>query len=277
MAGRFVEIFTNCYGEYGLDAAIAHAPTVGISHLEVALRPHGGHLVVPAEVVLTESSSRAQVQAGLAKLQEAGLRASTCNIGADVTTAEGRRVLRARIDLAATLGAKWLTGSFGHPQSKAALYEGVLEVADYAQDRGLLLCLETHPPLVTNADEGLATLGDLRHEDVRINWDTGNIYYYNQDIDGKEELRKIAPHVGHVHLKDSRKGYRDWYFPALGDGEIDLGSVRSILADAGFHGPYSIEIEGIAGEQPLTLEQRQENVRRSVEHLRSLGFHDLDE
>lgn len=277
MPGRFVEIFTNCYGEYGLDAAIAHAPTIGISHLEVALKPHGGHLVVPPDVILTEQSSREQIEHGLRRLREAGLHCSSINAGADVSTEEGRSVVKARIDIGVKLGARWMVGSLGSADDKRTLYDGVLEVADYAKAKGLPLCLETHPPLVTNADEALATLNDLKHDNVFINWDTGNIYYYNQGIDGEEQLRKIAPHVRHVHLKDSRKGYREWFFPALGDGIIDLAKVHRILADAGFHGPYSIEIEGVAGEGKLTLEQRQENLRRSVEHLRSIGYEDLDQ
>ncbi|MHB0878480.1 MAG: sugar phosphate isomerase/epimerase family protein [Anaerolineae bacterium] len=277
MAGRFVEIFTNCYGEHGLDAAVAHAASIGISHLEVALKPHGGHLVVPSEVILTEQSTPEQIRDGMARLQQAGLRCSSANIGADVSTEEGRRIVKARIDIAAQLGCRWLVGSLGHADDKRDLYDGVIEVADYAKERGLPLTLETHPPLVTNADEALATLKDLRHDNVSINWDTGNIYYYNEGIDGEDELRKIAPYVGHVHLKDSHKGYREWFFPALGGGNIDLAQVRRILADAGFQGPYSIEIEGVAGESPVTLEQRQENLRRSVQHLRSLGYLDADD
>lgn len=34
-----LEFFTNCYGRYGVAAAIAHAPTVGATALEVALKP----------------------------------------------------------------------------------------------------------------------------------------------------------------------------------------------------------------------------------------------
>ncbi len=276
MAGRFLEIYTNCYGEFGLDAAIAHAPTIGVTHLEVALKPHGGHLVVPEEVILTDRSSRDQVQRAQSALERAGLVASTGNGSADVKTAEGREAMKRRLDIAADLGARWFTGSTGQADNKRDLYEGTLEIADYAQSKGIVVCLETHPPLITNADEALATLKDLKHDNIRVNWDTGNIYYYNEGLDGDEQLKKIAPYVGHVHFKDSRKGFKEWYFPALGDGILDLKLSMKILADAGFEGPYSIEIEGIAGEEKLTLEQRQENLRRSVEHLRSLGLQDRD-
>ncbi|NPV08408.1 MAG: sugar phosphate isomerase/epimerase [Anaerolineae bacterium] len=276
MPGRFLEIYTNCYGQFGLEAAIAHAPTVGVTHLEVALKPHGGHLVVPAEVILTDRSPDEQVQTVKRALAQAGVSASTGNGSADVKTAEGREAIKRRLDIAAELGARWFTGSTGQAEDKRDLYQGTLEIADYAQRKGILICLETHPPLVTNADEALATLRDLQHDNIRVNWDTGNIYYYTQGLDGEEQLQKIAPFVGHVHLKDSRKGYKDWYFPALGEGTIDLGRCLEILRGVGFEGPYSIEIEGIAGEEPLTLEQRQENIRKSVEHLRSLGLQDLD-
>lgn len=276
MPGRFLEIYTNCYGQYGLEAAIAHAPTVGVTHLEVALKPHGGHLIVPAEVILTDRSPDEQVQTVKRALAQAGVTASTGNGSADVKTPEGIEAIKRRLDIAAELGARWFTGSTGQTENKRDLYEGTLEIADYAQSKGILVCLETHPPLVTNADEALATLKDLQHPNIRINWDTGNIYYYNEGLDGEEQLQKIAPYVGHVHLKDSRKGYKDWYFPALGEGTIDLARCLAILKDAGFQGPYSIEIEGIAGQDPLTLEQRQENIRKSVEHLRSLGLEDLD-
>jgi L-ribulose-5-phosphate 3-epimerase len=276
MAGRFIEIFTNCYGEYGLDAAIAHAPSIGVSHLEVALKPHGGHLVVPPDVILTEASTAEQVSHGKQRLQEAGLRASSTNLGADVSQPANVDVVRRRIDIAVALGCRWIVASLGHADDKRALYPGVLAVADYAKAKGIPLCLETHPPLVTNAGEALATLRDLAHDNVFINWDTGNVYFYNEGIDGETDLRKIAPHVRHVHLKDSHKGFQEWFFPALGGGNIDLGRVRAILAEYDFHGPYSIEIEGVAGESPVTLEQRHENLRRSVMHLRSLGFEDID-
>ncbi|NLT42978.1 MAG: sugar phosphate isomerase/epimerase [Anaerolineae bacterium] len=276
MAGRFLEIYTNCYGKFGLAAAIAHAPTIGISHLEVALRKHEGTLVVPAEVILTDRSSRAQVDAARTALEQAGITPSSCGGGADVRTTEGLEALKRRIDIAAQMGARWFTGSTGQADDKRELYEGTLEIADYAQSKGILICLETHPPLITNADVALATLKDLQHPNIKVNWDTGNVYYYNEGLDGEEQLQKIAPHIGHVHFKDSRKGFKEWYFPALGKGTIDLGRCLAIMREAGFNGPFSIEIEGIAGEGEQTLEQRQENVRLSVEHLRHLGIEDLD-
>ena len=53
-------------------------------------------------------------------------------------------------------------------------------------------------------------------------------------------------YVVHMHLKDSRGGYRDWYFTAMGDGgAVDFARIGEITNNAGFFGPYSLEIEGI--------------------------------
>jgi L-ribulose-5-phosphate 3-epimerase len=276
MPGRFVEVFTNCYGEFGIQAAIAHARQAGVQHLEVGLQEHTGYLVVPAEATITLESGEQRVQRALSDLGAAGLSVSACFGHADVSSPQGRQEFKLLVDLAAALGAHWFTCDMGSPEDKRKLYPGMAEVADYAQAKGLLLCLETHPPLATNASVSLDTLRSVGHPNIRINWDTGNVYYYNEGIDGEADLEKIAPFVGHMHLKDCRKGHREWFFPALGEGVVDLGRVHQTMASVGFFGPYSVEIEGVAGEAPLTLAQRQENVLLSVRHLRDLGYQDLD-
>ncbi len=76
-----------------------------------------------------------------------------------------------------------------------------------------------------------------------------------------------------MHLKDSRGGFEDWYFPALGEGgAVDFARVRQTLDDAGFSGAYTIEIEGIGGEPEPGLDERQDRIRRSVAYLRDCGF-----
>jgi L-ribulose-5-phosphate 3-epimerase len=76
-------------------------------------------------------------------------------------------------------------------------------------------------------------------------------------------------------LKDSRGGFEDWYFPALGEGgAVDFARVRQALDGVGFIGPYTIEIEGIGGEPEPGLEERHNRIARSVAHLRACGFFD---
>ena len=271
-----LELFTNSYGRFGVAAAIEHAPTVGVHALEVALKPHGGLLEIPESVVASENMSGAAVAGLKASLAAHGVRASTCNGLQRVMSADGVATCKARLNLARELGATVLTGSADDVPDEqiGALYERLLLLADYAGERGITIALETHPGIAVNADRALQALGDLNHPRIRLNWDTANVYYHNETMpDGEAELARVAPYVAHLHLKDSRRGFREWYFPALGEaGGVDFANVGRILKDAGFEGTFSIELEGIKGEPEQTLEERQARLERSVQHLRDVGL-----
>ena len=65
----------------------------------------------------------------------------------------------------------------------------------------------------------------INHPNVRVNFDTGNITYYNQGADVVAELKKIIDYVATVELKDHGGQPRTWDFPALGQGKIDFAGV----------------------------------------------------
>ncbi len=113
---------------------------------------------------------------------------------------------------------------------------------------------------------------DLKHSNIRINFDTANLYYYNEDIDIVAELEGLVEYVVHAHLKDSRRRHKDWYFPALGEGSIDFPAIFRVFDQAGFYGPFSLELEGIEGEE-RTLDLHHGRVQRSLEYLREIGVY----
>lgn len=276
MPKNLVEVLTNCYGEFGVDAAIENVGKLGLSNLEMALKPHGGELVVPESVVPTVNITPAELKKLKDKLAKWGVKATSVNGGDDMLTREGIDRVKKRLDIAKEVGTKVLVGSAGEtkdgPQLKD-LYKNLIEVGDYAAARGIIVAFETHPGVTVNGPGMVQTMKDLNHPALRINFDTGNILFYNHGSDVLEHLKLAVKWVAHMHLKDSRGGYREWYFPALGDGgAVNFAYVGKICNDAGFYGPYSLELEGIKGEPKLTLEKRQERLQRSVTHLRDVGF-----
>ena len=121
----------------------------------------------------------------------------------------------------------------------------------------------------------LETIHELDHPNLRLNFDTANILYYNQNIVVEVALAKVCHLVKHVHLKDSRGEFGEWYFPALGNGgAVDFVRMYELMRDCGFNGPYSLEIEGIAGEDEPTRQQYHQRILDSVEHLRNCGYFD---
>jgi inosose dehydratase len=260
-------------------AAVANIRAAGIEHLELALRGHDfGGLVIPESAVITEKADDATAEAFCQLLKQHGVKVSGCNVGgADIRTVEGVELTERRIRFAQRwFGVPVVVSGAGQPvdlTERHTVIKHLKRLGDFAGAIGVTIALETHKGPTQNAQAMLTLMSDVDHPHVRLNFDTGNIAYYNRGVDPVDELAQVAPLVRNVHLKDNRGGFEDWYFPALGEGgAVDFRKVREILDGVGFLGPYTIELEGIGGEPEPGLAARQERIRRSVEHLRACGF-----
>ena len=276
---RIVSCFTNCYGPAGVWTAAEQIRAAGTDHLELALRGHDfGGLVIPESAVITEKADDQTAGAFRDHLACHGVTVSGCNVGgADLRTQDGLELTERRIRFAARwFGVKICVSGAGQPADateRQTVIANLRRLGDVATDCGLTLALETHKGPTQNADAMLTLMADVSHPSVRLNFDTGNIAYYNHGTDPCHELEKVKHLVRNVHVKDNRGGFEDWYFPAVGDGgAVNFTRVREILDEVAFEGPYTIEIEGIGGEPEPGLEARQERIRRSVEHLKACGY-----
>jgi sugar phosphate isomerase/epimerase len=144
-------------------------------------------------------------------------------------------------------------------------------LGDYAQAHGVRLAFEIHEGLARSGAVARRLLDAIDHEAVGVNYDTGNAIFYNDAVDPVADLEAIADRVIHVHLKDTSGGRGEWAFGALGTGHVDLPQIIHNLKGRGFRGPYSLEIEGYAGED-LTRESRVDRLRQSLHYLASLGI-----
>jgi L-ribulose-5-phosphate 3-epimerase len=76
--------------------------------------------------------------------------------------------------------------------------------------------LETHAGPTRTGRLARKFLEEVGHSNVGFNYDTGNIVYYNDDVDPAEDIAEVADRVVHVHLKDTQGGRDEWKFCALG-------------------------------------------------------------
>jgi inosose dehydratase len=278
---RIVGCFSNCFGADGVWISAEQLRSTGLEYLELALRGHNlGGLVIPESAVITEKASDDEARAFLVHLAEHEVKVSGCNVGgANILTPEGLELTLRRMRFAARwFGVDVVVSGAGQPvnaDDRKTMLQSLRAIGEEARALGLTVALETHKGPTQNADAMRALMTELNHPQVRINFDTGNIAYYNPAVDPVDELEKVKDLVRNVHLKDNRGGFQDWYFPAVGDGgAVDFKRVREILDGVGFAGPYTIEIEGIEGEPEPGLEGRRERVARSAKHLRACGYFD---
>ena len=161
------------------------------------------------------------------------------------------------------------SGAHADEADLAAAYRWLRQVGDVAARLGLVVALETHPNLILNGDVARRTMEAVAHPNIRVNYDTANVHYYNHDVDSVAELRKVLPYVAALHLKESKGAYESFDFPPLGQGIVDFPAIFRLIDEAGFQGPTTLEIEFLDHPDPEGAFAR--TLRDSVAYLKSIG------
>lgn len=270
---------TNSYGRFGARAAIENVRSAGLEHVELPIRTAGVPSPFQDDPLVTNGSSLEDLKRVDRLLERHGVRVASCGVmPGDPLDPEGLKLIQRKLDLASHFGVEVVVGNAGEAETREelrSLHAHLADIGDYAARLGITYCFETHPGICRNHYRMLETMEALQHPHLKLNFDTANILYYNENVVGEVALAKVCHHVRHVHLKDSMGEYGRWYFPALGSGGgVDFFRVRELLSVCGFHGPYSIEIEGIAGEPEPSLQECHRRVRDSVDYLRTCGYFD---
>ncbi len=240
------------YGKFQ-HRAWSHLPSIGIRHVEMPVPP-------PTEI--DEARKR---------LADHGLQASSLQGTCQIAKPDVADDLRTQLYTCSELGAKILFLSVKRGDTPAGeVWERMRAIGDVAATEGVTVVMETHPDLVTNAEVGRATIEAIHHPNIRINFDTANLYYYNRNIDAVQELQKVIEYVSAVHLKDTNGEFETWHFPALGEGVVNFPEVFRLLNARGFNGPFTMELEGIKGVEWDEAAQVK-CVADSVAYLRRIG------
>jgi sugar phosphate isomerase/epimerase len=240
------------YGRYQ-DDAWTHLPSLGVHY--VFLNVPKADQVLPLEKGLAQGSLRPLVFHG------------ETDLGRDTSVEE----LASQLAVCGRMGVKYLFLSPKHTDvTKEVAYERLRLAGDAARKHGVTIVLETHPDLGTNADAHLETMRRINHPNVRVNFDTGNITYYNQGLDAASELTKIIDYVAAVELKDHNGRFMDWNVPVAGKGVVDFPAVLKVLEERRFQGPITIEAEGVKGVE-MDETQTKRYIAESVGYIQSLG------
>lgn len=247
---NFLSARIGCYQDHQ-EAGWAHLPTIGVRHVEIS-EPKPGEL---------ESVKQ--------KLVDSGLSASSIEAGCDIRREDIAESMIPALEACSALGAKiCFVSAHADELPRETAWQRLRAVGDAAAARDITICMETHPDLAFNGTIALETMKAVDHPNVRINFDTANIYYYNHECTTISELEIIIDYVGSVHIKDSTGGYRKDAFPTVGTGIVDFPEVFRIFGEYGFTGPYTLELEG---SEKRTLEEQLKHVADSVEYLRGIG------
>ena len=162
------------------------------------------------------------------------------------TVAAGQRML----DLAAEIGAPFLRvfgGELPASTTRAALLAPTAEVlhalGDYGAARGVTVVLETHDAW-TNSRDVLALLQAAQTPGCKVLWDTHHTYRFGETPAQTQAL--LGEAIAYAHIKDSRLHAADphaWTYCLLGEGDVPLSEICTLLKGRGYDGYLSLEWE----------------------------------
>jgi L-ribulose-5-phosphate 3-epimerase len=254
----------NSFHSYSADEALAGIAEAGYRYVELSAVPGWTE-----HVDVHGDPARTRVQ-----LEHYGLQAVSISGHSDLTTRAGLEHGLAVVRWAERFGVPIVnTAIGGHAhvdESEAAFLANIGTLADAAQAAGLVVALEIHGDLMASGEIAIPLLDRIGHPAVKVNYDTANVEHYS-GARAEDDLPLIADRVANVHLKDSRGGQGEWDFPAIGEGHVDFGRVLEILRDAGYDGPYAVEIE-FSGEPWPPLGEVTEAMRASRAALAAHGL-----
>lgn len=187
-------------------------------------------------------------------------------IPVDRSLAAGIEGMRRLIDNCAACGAtNLLMGGTGNEKLFPLYYKAIAECCDYAAEKGVGISIKPHGGLNATGPQCRKTVELVGHENFRIWYDAGNIYYYsNAELEPLDDAPSVDGLVTGMCIKDYKHPKNVAVTP--GTGRVDFPAVLARLRKGGFRGgPLVVECLE-PGDLEHTLAQAKK-ARRFLENL----------
>jgi sugar phosphate isomerase/epimerase len=272
---NIIAVHTNSYHGFTLDQALEGIADAGFKYVELtAVKNWTEHVMA--------DMSKAELDAVKKKLSALGLKAIGLSGHCNIMDEERLKDFEDNIELAKKLDCEYIVTSageahFGKDERVAddILIANIRRLLPKLEQMGVKLVLEVHGEYGTG--EALYRVTQAVNSPwVGINYDTANVYLYGDRLPG-DDVKTCVGDVKYVHLKDKAGPQKEWNFPGIGNGELDLKGFMEYMDQNGYTGAYSIEIEFTQEfcmrdkDQPGDLDIANKQVRDSFNYLKSIG------
>lgn len=282
--------------EYSLDEAIAFFAQIGLDGIEIIVQTDGYRCAIPL------AASDAEVLSVKDKVQRAGLLVAGLTPYLNLYNALDEEVrqkecadLKRVIDMAALLdchhiriyGGKFVDGETDPGGEKLqALVKSMRECGDYAAERDVKLCLETHfGTMTTTAARTAEILREINHPNVGALYDQANLAFFPAE-EYEEAIELLKDKIFYVHCKDLvyrggkpqkakfstvafvPESERTVHSRIPGEGILDWPAILRKLKEIGYDGWISLEYE--RRWQQIDLPPAAEGMVRAAEYIRNI-------
>jgi len=242
---RIVSVSTMAFDGYSLEIALDELAGLGVRYTEPASVDK-----VFQHLVEGDFCERRALWLG-EQLRARGLSCVSLSAHMDLTKPDSVERFYRRLEFARVIGARIVNSIAGPTGDLEGYRANIPSIGKRAANLGLTLALENHGDLVDQGRQILDFIRDTGIPAVRVNYDTGNAWYYSKGgINPVAELEELAPVVAHVHLKTPKIDDDLMHWVALGEGELDLAGIGRVLRE---------KLPGIPVSYELSPRQRSRN------------------
>lgn len=276
-----VAVSTNSFHGFGIMETLETIAAAGFKYIEICAVRNWTEHVMP-------DMDPAKLEAVKQKLKELDLKCIAMSGHCDLSDAARLEDFRANMKLAAELGCEWIISSTGEAHFgsedetdiEALLIANIKTLVPDLEKYGLKLGIEVHGPNYGTGEackrlvEGVGAFPT-----VGVNFDTANVVYWGES-NPDTDLPKCADAMNYCHLKDKigqGDAAKEWNFPAIGAGELDLLGMIKYMNEKGYYGPLSIELEYTEGftmrdKVEGDLEFAAKTLKDSYDYLKANGI-----
>jgi sugar phosphate isomerase/epimerase len=225
------------YDGYPLETALDELSGLGVRHVEPASVDKVFQHLVEADFCDARAAWLRD------QLASRGLSCVSLSAHMDLSQPDSVDRFRHRLEFAKAIGARIVNSIAGPPPGAEGFRRNIPAIGARATDLGLTIALENHGDLIDRDGQILTFIAEIGLPCVRVNYDTGNAWYYAKGgLDPVAELSQVASVVAHVHLKTPRieNGLMRWV--ALGEGQLDLAAAARVLREKLPGVPVSYEL-----------------------------------
>ncbi|MCL4506774.1 MAG: sugar phosphate isomerase/epimerase [Chloroflexi bacterium] len=172
--------------------------------------------------------------------------ATSCQYADPAATAAQLDLTRRCLDLAADIGAPRLRvfggrlpAGISREQAIDTVARSLAEVAAYALERHVVICVETHDDWC-DPRHMAEVMRRVDHPAIAVNWDIMHpVRQAGSTMDAAYQT--LSPWIRHVHFHDGMLRLDDVELKPVGSGEIDHRRAVELLQQAGYDGYLSGE------------------------------------
>lgn len=263
-----IAVNTMCLGGSTLEDDCAWIRSIGVHHISVA----------------PQKLDACGWPEGIALVRESGLAVATVvnpvlfTLEDPTTWAVQQTLGRKVVDAASAMGALSIYGVTGPggrltwEQAAVAYRDAVSPIRDYAIEQGVALALEPTNPLripinLCHSLRDVAELAEIAGVSVCV-----DVYGCFGEAHLDDTIANNVTNIAHVQISDFVYGTLDTPNRAVpGDGDLPLERILGWLLEAGYAGPFDLELNGPRIDAEGHRAATERGVARLSEMLSSLG------